>query len=390
MSFKHAFLFFSFAMSAQLFPEAAYAWDKKVDPFVLGARSSSNLSQRDLFERNLFFTQKASVYYDNEISGAAFNYQGRLSSDFGENSKSEFAPQEVSLSYRGEEFSLAAGLQVISFSETFGVNIMDVVNPRDYRLGVLDDLEWSKLSVPLLVAKYLGSNWNFETYFSPYGRGFKMADEGSTYDAYPAGILKRKQHRSHKMEGGVRFNYLTELGVDLNFIFYRHMNRRPFYYLDGMDLVTNDETVNSLGMTYSYSLDSLVFRGDYLLTLRAPGTKADATLGHTDLHQAIVGADWSHESGITIGGQFFYNSIEENTWGALQLQKTDGNFLPSLMIFYGISNGDRWVRPEFTYRGIESFEVRLRADILQGKDGEGQISSLRNGDRVELQFRYFY
>lgn len=370
-----------------------FAWEYKVNPWQLGVRSSFLDRPNPLEQAQPFIGNHSAFYFENAHSGASFNLDFKLAQDFSKNQRTQFIPHDATFNYKANSWSVAAGMQTLSFSETFGINIMDIANPRDYRLGIFDDLEWSKRPVPLLATKFFFDSFNLDLYFSPYSEHDRPANLGSAYDPLRSSVISRSESNYHQMEGGFRLNTLLEEGLDLSFIYYRHLNRYPLYYLDRYTLKAVKDQVDSFGLTYSYSFESLVLRGDYLFTVDQPKVDSEGQLSHRSLQQLILGADWSTDTGHTLGTQLFYRGFfhqRADYWAGVQWQYAGESYAPSLMIYSGINNADRWIRPEIVYKGIASLELKARADILFGRQGEGQLSPFEKADRLEVQAVYFY
>ncbi|MCK5884372.1 MAG: hypothetical protein KAG61_11840 [Bacteriovoracaceae bacterium] len=364
--------------------------------FTFGYKQNSNPSTitDEPYEHKVFAEARGSYYYLNEYEGPGVDYDLRIYSELNEISEEEtpsFNFRDLTFNYKGSNYTLSAGRQTITWSETFGLNIMDIVNPRDYSYAFFDDIEWSKKPVWLATSKFFGENWFVELLLNPYGESNTLATKGSEFDAYRETNFGRGDADDHKFEYGTRANYLFKSGLDLSLIYYRHMNRNPYYYL-GTDFVLkqNTEMVDSFGTTFSFSTDSWVFRGDVLYNSDNPVAKGPLGTENKDWMQSIVGADYSGIDRLILAVQVMTDSLKSQEWVALQFRKEIDSFEMATMAVIGLDNSDIWIRPELKWTGYENLTLKGRFDYLYGKGNEGMIGVFKENKRITLELSYLY
>jgi hypothetical protein len=64
-------------------------------------------------------------------------------------------------------------------------------------------------------------------------------------------------------------------------------------------------------------------------------------------------------------------------------------FQPAATVFVNLSDGSASLAPELTYKGFTNIELRLKAALLMGKNGE-EFPEKPNRFRLELRARYFF
>ncbi|OFZ51757.1 MAG: hypothetical protein A2381_18490 [Bdellovibrionales bacterium RIFOXYB1_FULL_37_110] len=314
----------------------------------------------------------------------------------GETGKSEF--RKLILNYKGDHNVFNLGMQSISWSETFGVNIMDVVNPRDYSFYVFDDLNMSKIPVSIINYQYFYNDFSFQLIYNPEAKFDRLPGHGSLFDPYAKYNLPLEQTPSPKAfsdsEFGGRVRYLFSGGLDLGFIYYSHFNRNPAIYLDPAlnKLHSHFEKVNSFGETFSLVVGELVLRGDYLYTPDTPYATNDLSFRYSDRHQAILGGDYSTANGFSFGVQLHMDTLFDHQWISAQLKNSfmGETFRPSLMIFSGLDNQDLWARAEFSYFYTSSFQIAPQYNYLAGKSGEGIFGEFTDKDYYQLMVKYLF
>ncbi len=364
--------------------------------FLFGYKQNSNLSSLtdEPYEHKLFVEGEGKYFYKNAYEGPGLSYNLRIFGeldDLSEDQYPEVKVNDLTASYKSNSYVLSAGRQMVSWSETFGLNIMDIVNPRDYTYAIFDDLKWSKLPVWLGAAKFFGENWFVELLVNPYGENNKMARPGSEFDPYTSLSLHRKDSEEHKVEYGVRSNYLFQNGLDLSLLYYRHMNRNPFYYLNSqMELEEGKGMVNSYGSTFSYSTNDWVFRGDFLFNDSNPMQDNNLGVVEEDWYQSIVGADYSGFDRFVLAFQVMTDSQENNEWVGFQVQRDLDSFNLSFMSVVGTDNKDVWLRPELKWTGYENLTFKTRFDFMTGDRDRGIIGRFKDNKRLTLELNYFY
>jgi len=334
--------------------------------------------------------QKASLF---NIDGSFYGYANFKE---GESGKSEF--RKLILNYKDDNNVLNLGMQNIGWSETFGVNIMDVVNPRDYSFYIFDDLHMSKIPVNLVNYQYFFNNFSLQLIYNPEARIDRLAQNSSLFDPYSKFHLPIEKPPAFRMfsdsEYGGKIRYLFSGGLDLGFIYYSHFNRNPVIYHDSASnkLHSHLEKVSSFGQTFSFVLEKLVFRGDYLYTPDTPYATNDLKFRYGDRHQAIFGGDYSTAEGFSFGVQLHMDTLFDHQWISAQIKNSflQETFRPSFMVFSGFDNHDLWAKVEFSYFYSSTLQITPQYNFLSGKSGEGIFGEFTDKDYYQLMVKYLF
>jgi len=335
--------------------------------------------------------EKKSSSFD--IDGSFYGYANLKE---GESGKSEF--RKLVINYKDDHHVVNLGLQNISWSETFGVNIMDVINPRDYAFYIFDDLNMSKIPVNLINYQYFYNNVSLQLIYNPEARIDRLAQSGSLFDPYAKFNIPIERSPAPETfsdsEYGGKIRYLFSGGLDLGFIYYSHFNRNPVIYLDPSlnKLHSHLEKVNSFGQTFSFVFKELVFRGDYLFTPGTPYSTNDMKFRYSDRHQAILGGDYSNAEGFSLGVQLHMDTLLDHQWISAQIKNSffKESFRPSFMVFSGFDNKDLWARAELSYYYNSNLQITPQYNYLSGKNGEGVFGEFTDKDYYQLMVKYLF
>lgn len=362
----------------------------------IGTRSSYFSQDTKKFGNTLNFVQmkyKDEVFFENATLKR--NFEFRAFDPVSTNEKSFVDPVNVSLELMFDKTSFQIGFLRYRFSETFGVQIMDVANPRDYSEFILNDLAWAKRSV---FGMNMQNKWDrLEALWmlTAWSNGDRLPYQGTPFDlsnnqlGYTGGVVTRPWF--HDYEYGARFNYLFENGLDVSVLGYHHYTRPPMLalggnILTGYQLKPKDRMVTSTGISGSYAMDEWVFRGDFLMTFQ--DNILDESLNYIpkDHYQQIIGVDRTWND-LMVGVQIQNDLTYYRNFGGTKLEYGKFEFWkPSVQYFLSQKGHDEWfqIKNSFEYK---LFKVNVTADFM---DGEATTTSLfgpfRNKDRYLVEF----
>lgn len=317
--------------------------------------------------------------------------------DFQNDNYVEVKISDLYFSKSGDRFDLKTGYQIINWSETFGINIMDIVNPRDYSYGIFGDLEDMQKSVFTINYQLLFDKYNFQFVFTPKVESDKFPDVSSVYSTLPTTVrgLVVNDFPSYQifneLEYGLKINYLADNGIDLNFIYFFHQNRNPIYEIKKNQLYPVSEFINSYGITCSKAFTHFVLRGDLLLDINSPYIDNSLIVHTKDRFQTVMGLDYQGASESIIAFQSFYSSEYEKIWLAFQYKDSflKKSLDATFTVFKGIYNNDVWITTEIVKSFNDSMSLLFKFDLLDGKKID-LIGQYRDVDRISLKFNYFY
>ncbi len=327
----------------------------------------------------LYFAEKITFLPDLALYAAA-----RASLDIPKNERDQVDPREFYLKLSGNHYTVETGLQIFNWGETFGVNILDLVNPRDYHEFIFDDLTWSQ--IPVWSAK-LTLNLGELTFIPIYTikaekTVYPTADD--YFDFVPESLksLERIDTQKYKAfknsEYGFKLNYLFFNNLDLSLIYFNHYNRRANFVVRNGKLYTENSRIQSYGITFSYDYASLIFRGD--------------TVQSQDKIQAIYGVDRNFNDNWVVGMQYHLDKQVDKSWGSFRVKKELERIPLTLafMDFFGLDNDDFWLRPEVSYNAKNGITYQILADLFRDDNRDGMLQVFNEKNRISVKLNYLF
>ena len=316
----------------------------------------------------------------------------------------EIDMRELTLKYSAEHYSLQFGFQQVAWGETFGVFVADLVNPKDLRDLLLTDAEWVRRSVAAFNGQLFFGALRAQAVFTPIPGIDILPEPNSAFDVISGrfGLIYERPERfalkrfGRDVEGGGRVSYLIAEKLDLAAIYYYHWNRNSVFAIqnrtEGTILTPFRKRIQSFGLTWSYTLDAWVLRGDTVMHLDEPTQSLGPVPPGSATHLlSVVGADYTTSHPWTFGFQLHYDRLgSSNTYwisGRALFSFFNDHLKPELFIFRGIGNEDMWIQPKLGYNFLDGLmTLSLRGDLVWGdKDlRNGTMGLLREKSRLLL------
>ncbi len=381
------------------FATTLFAQDDAEKSFILGTRGSYFIND-NYYDNALNFVQMK--YRDEvllETSILKRNFEFRVFDPVSTNEDFFVDPVNVSAELLFDKTSFQAGFIRYRFSETFGLQILDVANPRDYSDYVLNDLSWAKRSVFGINMKNTFDRLETLWMLTLWDNGDRLPYKGTPYDltegkfGYEGGVVERPWFKDY--EYGARFKYLFENGLDMSVLGYHHFARPTVLSLSGnpftgFNIKQRDRMVNSLGMAASYVLGDWVLRGDVLYTMKDNFQTGPITFEEKNHYQQLMGLDRLWET-WSLGAQIQNDFAYHRNFIGMKLESSYFEFWkPSTMFFVGDSHGDQWLQLKNAFE-YESWNVNVTADFLSGeRKAKGLFGLYRTDDRIMFEVMKTY
>lgn len=343
---------------------------------------------------NIYLRPYGNLSVDNKFSSFETKASVRAFSDIAEDyDQDRIEVRELYAQKQTDSWTHKIGAQFFSFSETFGVQILDIANPRDYTDFIINDLSWSKLPVWSMNSVYTQNEISVQMIFTPYAGKDILPVKGSFFDissdmglSYSRDVGRREIVKDS--EYGARVGYLFANGLDLNVLAYRHFNRTPTLILENLKLNPYYDQVTSLGASFSYVLDDFVFRGDTLFTENDVYSK-NFELRRGNRLQYIYGLDYTFSERWTVGYQLQYRDLPSLHWNSFFIQHAFNDFWQfDVFSFIGLNNDDVWYQPKVTYKWRDAF-VSLQYDVITATSKRpGIFTPYQNKDRILTNIGY--
>jgi hypothetical protein len=246
--------------------------------------------------------------------------------------------RELYIKADGDSFRMSFGHKIYSWSESFGVNIMDLANPRDYKNFIFDDPKYYKIPNLAFDLLYSWGDSSVELIFIPEAKRNELPDKNDLYSP---------------------------------------IRGTPFVivpYADDYRPIEDTEFFTRVG--HLFSQNTAVQKNPMMSEI-------------TDVSQGILGLDYNFEGGHLFGAQYLWESYRQNQWGIFLARASmfDGNLVPEIMCMVGLNVSEVWVKPSLKFF-LKNFQIQAWADIISGTVGEeGLFDTFDQSDRYGLELQ---
>ena len=147
----------------------SYAQDFSQKTFTTGVRSSYFLVSNEWDNTFMYYIPEYSDETFGNSVGLRRKFKFRIFDYVSSNEKVIVDPLDVSMEFFSNNNSFQIGFLRYQFSETFGLQLLDVANPRDYSEFIFNDLAWSKRSVFGVNDTYKWNNFQVQLIVTLWG-----------------------------------------------------------------------------------------------------------------------------------------------------------------------------------------------------------------------------
>lgn len=284
------------------------------------------------------------------------------------------------LNFSGTSYNLRVGNQIVKWGKADEVGPLDLVNPEDYREGLLQDRSDRKVPVPMINLELFKGVYKLQGVFIPFfeksdidivGRNWALFDH---YKEEVGNFRTEEEDYPNSLENsgaGTRFSG-TIANLDYG-----------FYYLHNRDSLP--------------SIDSLIVPPGFPLPVTSNSIKDLARFAHTTGQPIRLKYDRRHIGGVdfetTLGdfgvrGEFAY--ISKKSFLTNELESISK---PMIQYVLGADyNGPRsfYINLQFAQSIILDYEDKILFSEKYNNVINGKITKGILDDNVELSFRYLY
>jgi hypothetical protein len=324
------------------------------------------------------------VLWSYEASG-----QVQYDSEEDSNERFEARVENFLLRMYRDQWNTRFGWQTLSWGETLGPSLIDVINPRDLR----DPTYWlrgdQKLSVPLLLVGWSRESMMVDVWGSPYAPQSILPDEWQN-------VPIENNDSSRAAEFGIRAGERIA-GWDMKVYAMRHRARTPAMSLalKGLEpvITATFPMQTSLGFTVSQAWDTTVLRSEILHA--EAGDLPDGNLLDFARDQAVVGVDGSWGDHFFWGGEFRYSHQKsaqvrdrDLAWVIVQGQWSlwDERIKPLIHLMQRVQHHDAYQRYEVTGTVKTAWELGVSWEAFQSS-AKGYFTRLQAYDRLGFHVR---
>jgi hypothetical protein len=380
-------------------PLLTFAQDFSQKSFTVGARSSyfTNLEEWD--NTFLYYIPEYADESFGEKIGQRRKFKLRVLDYTNSDEKVIVDPLDVSLEFFSDLNSFQVGFLRYRFSETFGLQLLDVANPRDYSEFVFNDLSWSKRSVFGVNDTFKWDNLQIQLILTLWPNGDRLPYQGTAFDTttnvveYEGGVVERPWLKD--LEYGTRIKYLFENGLDLSFLYFHHFSRPTFQDVQVISLSKvlarpTDHMVDSFGSSASFVWNSWVLRADALFTVNDLVMENLLSYEKDDHFQTLVGIDRNFDTFVLgLQGQSDF-TIHRHFIGIRAEYSDISWWKPSAMLFQNYESSDQWFQLKSLFE-LDDWKLSVSYDGIQGGKGDKDLFGVyRRNDRYLVDLSYTY
>lgn len=269
-------------------------------------------------DRGDFLKNRGKLFAEAGYKGDFFNFYGSASAMYDNAAKDwdgtekDAEPYEVYVGYDGVRWNLDAGLKMLRWGVSDGINPLDLINPRDHLNPVAGARSDSRLPVWLGAVTYTGDAFTFEGVIIPVAGVNELPEEGSPWE--PAYL--REMRGSHRIkdedkpespEAAARI-YTTVQGWDLALLYFSgYADDAVFTEKSGV-LVPEYERLEAYGFNFAKGLSRSTIRGE-LAVKRSDIYEYDYIIG-------VFGFDRNFDDEEYLNIQLFADNASDSSQGA--------------------------------------------------------------------------
>ncbi len=300
-----------------------------------------------------------------------------------------------------ESSRIIIGLQKITWGETFGIPIVDIVNHQDNNEHPLNSFEDNKLASWMINYQMVTHSWNLQLIASPWNQQKIAQTEGDSL------LIDKSSDHDYRniFEFGGRIGYLLENGLDIKAFYYHHENHFPVFeptlnsqFFPVLHQVQKEE--DSLGVSQSLAFDASVLRWDLIYM---PGfhinSPINGRLFKVPRLGSALGYDYATDFDLLFGLQLqseILSSSHPDLEEIDQLHYFATQFIYPMSLdrfqiksvtFFGLGSDEIWQRVELMFYLFNQVRADLIWDDIQG-DHIGLLSRNRDLDRLYLKIAW--
>jgi hypothetical protein len=333
-------------------------------------------------------------------------------------SQTGFELREAYLQYAAENWDFRIGRQLIIWGKADGVEITDVISPKDYTEFLAQDYDDIRMPVDALKLRYLRDQMTVEFVWvpvfqsavlpvgdSPWAFGSDIPEDIEI--SYKDPVVPEKKLMNSEVGGRILF-YLP--GVDLAFSALYTWDRAPV-----MNQTVKDEAgikyltiqpehhrLTFAGFGFSVPYRSLVFRGESAFfngKRFEPEDPSDSLFERNSLN-SLVGVDWYPGGEWTLSSQFAHyfipdydERISQDEHQMLATFSVSKNLLRNTLVlstsgYVGINESEVFNRSSVDYELTDGLHLEAGVDVFAGD--EGVFGQYEDNTEVWIKAKYSF
>jgi hypothetical protein len=321
------------------------------------------------------------------------------------------------IDYSNGPWDVRVGKQQVVWGEAVGSFYADVVNARDYREFVLQDLDQIRIPEWGSDMEYTYKDFHAEAVWIPWPEMDKVARPGAEFApdlSVPSGVSQRfgdPQTPDSSIKNGEVGGRLSQRfgGWDFSGFILRSWDKTPVYrvepdFLTGGILLTETHPRQTLdGFSFAKEINDVVYKGEFLYTFKKYFSSTDPAapfgLLPRDTIEYLVGADYNFGKWTTSSqlGQRIIRDFDESLFNQQQIQTTVAFYVkrsfkndrlePELTLIKALETWDLLARPRVNYKFANHWRVAAGFDLMAGPD-DGLYGQFSNRSRFTTEVRF--
>jgi hypothetical protein len=333
-------------------------------------------------------------------------------------SRDGFELREAYLQYASESWDLRLGRQLIIWGKADGVEITDLISPKDYTEFLAQDYDDIRMPVDAFKFRYLRDQMTAEFVCvpvfqpailpgedSPWALGGEIPDDVEV--SYEDPLVPEKKLENSEIGGRLLF-YLP--GVDLAFSSLYTWSKTPVIsQTETEELETKHLSIRPehhrltfVGFGFSVPYGSFVFRGESAFSIgrRFEPEDPDDGLFKKNALNSLMGVDWYPGSEWTLSAQFAHNfimdydkRIYDDEHGTLATLSVSKNLLRNTLTlstfgYVGMNDWELFNRSSADYSLTDGLHLEAGIDLFLGD--EGVFGQYKDNTEVWVKAKYSF
>ncbi len=322
---------------------------------------------------------------------------------------------------------VGAGRQIISWGNTEGEQITDIVVPRDMLEPGLLDVEDMRLSVTTVQLSLIKEAFELNLLAIPEIRESKIGPKGSEFDYYKSLRKTRTYLENEEVPGSSirHMEFLARLSwslknSDIHIIFGDVYDDRPYLDFSGykdrrtISLVPRHKRIQVFGLYGNYVTGPWLFKTEQALKLGKPIPRTDLqsqtmlnpmdvkTYKEKDVVQSMIGFEYNGFSNLYVIFEF----VSEKIFGHEDILLNDTfNYYSTIILTYDAfretlntellwsyypQNNEHLLRLKAEYDITDNISINAGLVVYTSYEDRGLLYGFRNNDRVSGGIKYSF
>jgi len=365
---------------------------------------------------------------NERLGGSGHKNRDHLQDNFGRNDDINPLVRELWVQMKHKGLDIRLGRQIIVWGRSIGFQVLDFINPLNWREFVLDEYEDYKISIWMLNFNYwFDADHAFQFIFIPRHVPDYHAPLGSPWafnvNRYLQGEvapmlqsfgfnLRRHEPATNLSDSEIALRWkgrIKRLYYSLNYFY--TWERLEFMHQQGMWQVTKPDRLHIFGGSFDYAFDNLfgltnvIFNAEAALLRKSDLMNQDNVLKEKDELRLVVSLEKIFFIDYTVILQYFrfglvhpndnyggfvagkYRDNVENYY-SITIQKfyLDDKLFVTAQLFCE-DDGGSWTKFDAAYDYTDSIKLTVGFHLFNG-DRSNAIGEFHNDDQVYFEIKY--